>query len=206
MCSSSEVVLGFLLYEGRTIYNASDQFVFCVYIFFVDFSFHPSPQTKNLKEYAPTSKNCIFTPTKNWTDVYLKLFTRNSPYYHLLKYLLFLLKHPVYIRPDYFLFFVINNSKFSLGTFPCDSKYPSRNSYLIYWLESRVDRLCLWFFNTLNAELNLICHLLALLGAHHILHFSRIRVKVSPRVITLYSVTSTSVFPTYKIIFHVYPL
>jgi len=23
-------------------------------------------------------------------------FTRNSPYYHLLKYLLFLLKHPVY--------------------------------------------------------------------------------------------------------------
>ena len=31
-------------------------------------------------------------------------------------------------------------------------------------------------FNPLNAELNPICHLLALLGAHHILHFSRIRV------------------------------
>jgi hypothetical protein len=30
--------------------------------------------------------------------------------------------------------------------------------------------------NTLNAELNAICHLLALLGAHHILHVSRIRV------------------------------
>jgi len=28
-----------------------------------------------------------------------------------------------------------------------------------------------------NAELNLICHLLALLGAHRILHVSRIRVK-----------------------------
>jgi hypothetical protein len=27
----------------------------------------------------------------------MNLFTRNSPYYHLLKYLLFLLKHPVYI-------------------------------------------------------------------------------------------------------------
>jgi len=27
----------------------------------------------------------------------MKLFTRNSPYYHILKYLLFLLKHPVYI-------------------------------------------------------------------------------------------------------------
>jgi len=29
--------------------------------------------------------------------------------------------------------------------------------------------------NPLNAELNPICHLLALLGAHHILHVSRIR-------------------------------
>jgi len=32
------------------------------------------------------------------------------------------------------------------------------------------------YFNPLNAELNPICHLLALLGAHHILHVSRIRV------------------------------
>jgi len=31
--------------------------------------------------------------------------------------------------------------------------------------------------NPLNAELNPICHLLVLLGAHHILHVSRIRVK-----------------------------
>jgi hypothetical protein len=31
--------------------------------------------------------------------------------------------------------------------------------------------------NPLNAELNPICHLLALLGAHHILHISRIRFK-----------------------------
>jgi hypothetical protein len=31
-------------------------------------------------------------------------------------------------------------------------------------------------FNLLNAELNPICHLLALLGAHHILHVSRVRV------------------------------
>jgi len=30
--------------------------------------------------------------------------------------------------------------------------------------------------NPLNAELNTICNLLALLGAHHILHVSRIRV------------------------------
>ena len=32
--------------------------------------------------------------------------------------------------------------------------------------------------NPLNAELNPICHLLALLGAHHILHVSGIRVKI----------------------------
>ena len=32
--------------------------------------------------------------------------------------------------------------------------------------------------NNLNAELNPICHMLALLGAHPILHVSRIRVKV----------------------------
>jgi len=40
----------------------------------------------------------------------------------------------------------------------------------------------MWFkikFNLLNAELNPICHLLALLGAHHILHVSRVRVKLS---------------------------
>jgi hypothetical protein len=34
--------------------------------------------------------------------------------------------------------------------------------------------------NPLNAELNPVCHLLALLGAHHILHVSRIRVKFGP--------------------------
>ena len=34
-----------------------------------------------------------------------------------------------------------------------------------------------WSINPLNAELNPICHLLALLGAHHILYISRIRVK-----------------------------
>ena len=35
----------------------------------------------------------------------------------------------------------------------------------------------LLLFNPLNAELNPICHMLALLGAHHIFHVSRIRVK-----------------------------
>jgi len=37
--------------------------------------------------------------------------------------------------------------------------------------------LSLIHVNPLNAELNPICYLLALLGAHHFLHISRIRVK-----------------------------
>jgi len=35
-----------------------------------------------------------------------------------------------------------------------------------------------YVFNPLNPELNPICYLLALLGAHHFLHVSRIRVKL----------------------------
>ena len=34
-----------------------------------------------------------------------------------------------------------------------------------------------WYFKPLNAQFNPICHLLALLGARHILHVSRIRIK-----------------------------
>jgi len=38
------------------------------------------------------------------------------------------------------------------------------------------------FFNPINAELNPICNLLALLGAHHILHVRRVRVKRCPKL------------------------
>ena len=41
----------------------------------------------------------------------------------------------------------------------------------------RTRRVCSGFFNPLNTELNPICYLLALLGAHHFFHVSRIRVK-----------------------------
>jgi len=40
-----------------------------------------------------------------------------------------------------------------------------------------IGSLTVFQINPLKAELNPICHLLALLGAHHILHVSRIRVK-----------------------------
>jgi hypothetical protein len=39
--------------------------------------------------------------------------------------------------------------------------------------------------NPLYAKLNPICHLLALLGAQHILHFSRIRVNVITLTLTI---------------------
>jgi len=41
----------------------------------------------------------------------------------------------------------------------------------------KAPRICLFeIFNPLNAKLNPICHLLALLGAHHIIHVSGVRV------------------------------
>jgi len=42
--------------------------------------------------------------------------------------------------------------------------------------EKQGETSAVWF-NPLNAKLNPICHLLALLEAHHILHVSRVRVK-----------------------------
>jgi hypothetical protein len=41
-------------------------------------------------------------------------------------------------------------------------------------------------FNPLNAELNPIRHLLALVGARHIVHVSRIRVKAVVKLVAVY--------------------
>jgi hypothetical protein len=54
------------------------------------------------------------------------------------------------------------------------SQYGRRSA--CFWLQQQVYRNA-GGFNPLNVELNPICHLLALLGAHHILHVSRVRVK-----------------------------
>ena len=55
-------------------------------------------------------------------------------------------------------------------------------------------------FNPLNAELNPICHLLALFGAHQILHVSRTRVNlklnetdVTDFLLTLFSILYTTI-------------
>jgi hypothetical protein len=47
--------------------------------------------------------------------------------------------------------------------------------------------------NPLNAELNPICHFLGLLGAHHILHVSRIRVNIKK----YYSVPAKCIYVLY---------
>ena len=39
--------------------------------------------------------------------------------------------------------------------------------------------------NTLNAELNIIRHLLALLGAHHLIHFSRTKFNKELKILCL---------------------
>ena len=71
-----------------------------------------------------------------------------------------------------------------LGVPPSSPAFPGhdysyhQSSILIYWCHPNyiilpTDRV----INPLNPELNPICYLLALLGTHHFLHVSRIRVK-----------------------------
>jgi len=50
-------------------------------------------------------------------------------------------------------------------------------TWLLYQPFSNVSLSVSIYINPLNPELNPICYLLALLGAHHFLHISRIRVK-----------------------------
>jgi len=65
---------------------------------------------------------------------------------------------------------VTRHTSMHVCAFPCGKKCYTRDS------QSEV-REILFFFNPLKPELNPICYLLALLGAHHFLHVSRIRVK-----------------------------
>jgi hypothetical protein len=53
------------------------------------------------------------------------------------------------------------------------------------------------YINPLNTELNAICHLMALLGAHHILHVSKIRVKTAPTCFDEVTTSSGSAFIRY---------
>jgi len=96
----------------------------------------------------------------------MNLFTQNSPYYNLLKYLLFLLKHPVYVD-------CINSCV------SCGKSILEDGLAVVNFCKIKLKTIFTQAtgINPLNPELNPICYLLALLGAHHFLHVSRIRVK-----------------------------
>jgi hypothetical protein len=56
--------------------------------------------------------------------------------------------------------------------------------------------------NHLNTELNPICHVLALLGAHHILHVSRIRVNTKVQALLSVEMPGISTVRTHPIVLH----
>jgi len=67
--------------------------------------------------------------------------------------------------------------------------YSSETPSQIPMVSSALKHYAKWSINPLNTELNPICHLLALLGAHHILHISRVTVKrwkFNIKILTLY--------------------
>ena len=70
----------------------------------------------------------------------------------------------------------------AVNWFSCMTYCEQYCDFLLFHLiirRKRCNIFCIWnLFNPLNAELNGICHMLALLGAHHILHVSRIRVNL----------------------------
>ena len=76
--------------------------------------------------------------------------------------------------------------RFSELNFVCISPSQSVPHYVSYFFQLRFitlkyyRRTMMRIFNPLNAELNPIRHLLALVGARHIVHVSRIRVKERP--------------------------
>ena len=67
-------------------------------------------------------------------------------------------------------------SGYSSETGNCSGYSYFRSFFLIAFLQEAFVRSII--INPLNPELNPICYLLALLGAHHFLHVSRIRVKL----------------------------
>jgi hypothetical protein len=86
--------------------------------------------------------------------------------------------HSTYLKWFLIISFYLNLVGLIIGPLP--SGFPTKN--------------CL---NPLNAELNHICHFQALLGAHHILHVSWIRVNVIPfvvHVLALFPLISSHLF------------
>ena len=85
----------------------------------------------------------------------------------------------------------------------CINSFHARNNKLVTAIPKPTDdpalKLCPRNVNPLNAELNPICYLLALLGAHHFLHVSRIRVKtLTLRLLMSYIYIYIYIWSTYS--------
>jgi len=86
--------------------------------------------------------------------------------------------------PFDFLFFCTRQQDLEVRHWPFFSRLLSMNLSIKCLVTSCVPLLVIFFLlsvtslNPLNAELNPICYLLALLGAHHFLHISSIRVNI----------------------------
>jgi hypothetical protein len=65
-CCSSELIFTFL-YAGSSIQNASEQFVSCIHLSFVNFALHPNPQKKKKK----SNERCA--PDSNSNNVMLQI-------------------------------------------------------------------------------------------------------------------------------------
>ena len=75
--------------------------------------------------------------------------------------------------------------------------FSSELSYFIFLVSCMIYKILR--FNPLNAELNPICYLLALLGAHNFLHVSRIRVKsLTLRLLMSYIYIYIYIWSTYS--------
>ena len=77
-------------------------------------------------------------------------------------------------------FFLYQDVRYNIYIAVFNSLTPILLTWRIWWALNIASKWQLGFnsaFKGLNDELNPICHLLALLGAHHILHVSWIRVK-----------------------------
>ena len=78
---------------------------------------------------------------------------------------------------------VSNNGFQNHSVYERNKKHPADldKTYMKNAMWNKRMRFACRVINPLNAELNSICYLLALLGAHHFLHVSRIRVKTKQR-------------------------
>ena len=95
-CCSSELIFTFV-YASSSIQNASEQFVSSILVCFVNFAFHPIPQTNSNGVRSGDSNSSTSVTCRNLTPAFY-FISQNDRYYHFPKYWLFLLNHPVYLK------------------------------------------------------------------------------------------------------------